>query len=1052
MLNRLPDLNKREGYREKRFKKNIKADFMVKIKKTEISGNYKDVTILCYGGGETDSDPQKAGQHPYPVRFLGRQVSQQEYTKALQECTTGHVLLVDTGRMALSSVPMLVDSYFKNAEKENVYYISNKKTKLYFGTVDVSFRGIKKEIVMSPVLIGTKERLLQAYAGADLSENVLEAVGYSLQKGFVRLQQLPVSEHIRCVEESGKCSGLFFRYLLKIPFRYLFSGDFFRSLFLKEGRVERHMVFRMLLLVFAVFSFLYMPYITKDYGVNGDESVYQKHAGYVLDYYLKGDKAALDQPKTALHLYGGIVHTVAEAICQTFNIGNYFEARHFIGGFIGALGVLFAGLLGLRWGGGLCGLMSILLMFFTPRFLGHSMNNLTDIPFAVGYLMSVYFTIRLFDYYPCFRLREMVGLIVGVLLSLGTRSGGLILFPMLFMYAGLFYVLRYGIGEFYKFGKYRKKIYDILFVLVIVVMAGYLVSILLWPFALQAPVGNVLKSLAQFTNYGTGLRTIFAGQQMMSNMLPWYYAPAYLLIGIPVVTVLGFFAYLLYLLVNRKAFSLIAYFLLFAAVFPVFWVVYKNSNLYGGIRHLLFVMPVLVVIAARFWSLAAACSRKAVKIVAVALFIVGLSLPALHMARNHPNDYVYFNEFVGGIDGAYGDYETDYYYNSMKNAADWFHKNVEIPRDRKIKIVTNHSAILSYYFRADTNVQIVYSRFYEKYSKDWDYGIFVNVYINSFQLRNKLFPPRGTIYSTDVKGYPMSVVIKRDTKQDLEGFNLEKAGKYKESLDVFNKYCEAYPASEEVLARMSKIYYMLGNLAKAEECADKSLKLHPTLNETLHMLALVKIQQKKYPEALQAAQTILDENSSAIEGYYLRALVYTQMKNYKEAIQNVNTVLNYKPGHDRALMLGGDILKLSGNYKAAADVYMKLLSIDRSPANLTALADCYCHMKDYKQTETLLQEVGQKQPGFFPMYKVLVRMMIQKNELPQAAGLLTQMAAINSDSELFVLRAYYFNAINNKDMANTMLDNALKLNSENPEAQLLKKQWNAPKQAVKLRV
>lgn len=1025
---------------------------MSKFKKTEISVSHKDVTVLCYGAGGLDGEPSAVETHPYLVRNLGQQVGQQEYVEALQECTTGHVLLIDTGRIALSAVAELVDSYFKQVEKDKVYYISRQQPKLQFGLIDISFHGMKRAIMASPVLIGPKGRFLQAYAGSGLSGNTLEAVGYSLQKNFVRLEQLTIPEHIRYQEEGVKSSGLYFRYLFKIPFHYLASGDFFRSIFCREARVERHMVFRMLMVVFALFSFIYMPYISKDYGVNGDESVYQKHAGYVLDYYLKGDKAALDQPKTALHLYAGIVHTVAEAVCRTFNIDNYFEARHIVGGLIGAMGVLFAGLLGLRWGGALCGLMSVVLMFFTPRFFGHSMNNLTDIPFAVGYLMSVYFTIRLFDYYPRFRLREMLGLILGVLIAFGTRSGGLILFPMLFMYAGLFYLLYYGIKEFYKFGKYRKKIYDILFILIVVGMAGYWVSILLWPFALQAPVGNVLKSLAQFTNYGTGLRTIFAGQQMMSNMLPWYYAPAYLLIGVPVVTILGFFAYLFYLVVNRKEFTLIAYFLLFASIFPVFWVVYKNSNLYGGIRHLLFVMPMLVVVAARFWSLAATCSRKAVKITAVALFIIGLSLPVVHMTKNHPNDYVYFNEFIGGIDGAYGDYETDYYYNSMKNAANWFHKNVEIPKDRKIKIVTNHSAILSYYFRADTNVQVVYSRFYEKYSKDWDYGIFVNVYINSFQLRNKLFPPRGTIYSTDVEGYPMSVVIKRDTKQDLEGFNLDKAGRFKESLDAFIKYCADYPPTEEVLARMAKLYYILGDLPKAEESANNALKLHPTLNETLHMLALVKIQQKRYPEALQAARTILDENSSAIEGYFLQALVYNQMGNYKEAIQNVNTVLAYKPDHDRALMLGGEILKLNGNYKAAVDVYKKLLKIEPSPANLTALADCYCRIKDYKQAEKLLQEVSQKQPGFFPMYKVLVRMMLQKNELPQAAGMLTQMTAINSDPELFVLRAYYFNAINNREMANTMLDSALKLKSDHPEALQVKKQWSVPKQPVKLRI
>lgn len=48
------------------------------------------------------------------------------------------------------------------------------------------------------------------------------------------------------------------------------------------------------------------------------------------------------------------------------------------------------------------------------------------------------------------------------------------------------------------------------------------------------------------------------------------------------------------------------------------------------------------------------------------------------MAKNHPNDYVYFNELVGGLHGAYGDYETDYYYNALKKGDGWFKKNVVI--------------------------------------------------------------------------------------------------------------------------------------------------------------------------------------------------------------------------------------------------------------------------------------------------------------------------------------------------------------------------------------
>lgn len=174
----------------------------------------------------------------------------------------------------------------------------------------------------------------------------------------------------------------------------------------------------------------------------------------------------------------------------------------------------------------------------------------------------------------------------------------------------------------------------------------------------------------------------------------------------------------------------------------MYWVIHSHSNLYGGIRHLLFVMPPMVVIAGRFWSGIIDWCRGYLRVVPVFMFTFLLALPVSHMLRNHPGEYVYFNEFIGGLKGAYGDYETDYYFNSLKKSTDWFKENVlpGLPKDEKTTIVTQAASIMDYYFRKDTNIHVIYSRYYEKYSKDWDYAIFGNVYISSYQLKNHLFP------------------------------------------------------------------------------------------------------------------------------------------------------------------------------------------------------------------------------------------------------------------------------------------------------------------------
>ena len=56
----------------------------------------------------------------------------------------------------------------------------------------------------------------------------------------------------------------------------------------------------------------------------------------------------------------------------------------------------------------------------------------------------------------------------------------------------------------------------------------------------------------------------------------------------------------------------------------------------------------------------------------VILGVIGVSLMVQLWinVRLHPNQYVYYNSFVGGLKGADGQYETDYWANSYKEAVE----------------------------------------------------------------------------------------------------------------------------------------------------------------------------------------------------------------------------------------------------------------------------------------------------------------------------------------------------------------------------------------------
>ncbi len=100
-------------------------------------------------------------------------------------------------------------------------------------------------------------------------------------------------------------------------------------------------------------------------------------------------------------------------------------------------------------------------------------------------------------------------------------------------------------------------------------------------------------------------------------------------------------------------------------MFPVAYVIARNSTLYDGIRHLLFITPPLVALAAVGCDgLLRAVGGRGRTAVAVVVAI-GLAEPVIFQLRNHPNQVVYFQPLVGGPAAAWTRFELDYWGNCL---------------------------------------------------------------------------------------------------------------------------------------------------------------------------------------------------------------------------------------------------------------------------------------------------------------------------------------------------------------------------------------------------
>ena len=148
-----------------------------------------------------------------------------------------------------------------------------------------------------------------------------------------------------------------------------------------------------------------------------------------------------------------------------------------------------------------------------------------------------------------------------------------------------------------------------------------------------------------------------------SDALPWYYIPKYVLI----VTPLGVLALALVGLAGgardqlaRRTRELRA--LLIGATWlfaPLALFAVMRPNVYGGMRHFLFVLPALGILAGIGAARVLGAFGPGPRRLVWALLLGITLLPLKDLVRLHPYQMTYYNALVGGVGGASENYWTD---------------------------------------------------------------------------------------------------------------------------------------------------------------------------------------------------------------------------------------------------------------------------------------------------------------------------------------------------------------------------------------------------------
>ena len=616
--------------------------------------------------------------------------------------------------------------------------------------------------------------------------------------------------------------------------------------------------------------------VSSQYGQSGDEWLHIIYGQDIWDYFTKDSKQALDYTAKGLQyshveLYGGFFEFITEGFHRLFPSIPILNLRHFFNASFGILLMIFTGLLAAKiskkW---YVGIIALLFVVFSPKIFGESMNNPKDIPFAAGFVIGIYFIISFLIDFPNKYKTNLVGLGLGFGLTLAVRpAGGFLLLVFIGLFTAYYYLINRKNVQSY-FNEDKKLLKNVFTGIIIAFLGGYILGILFWPYGLENPFTAPLESLKVMANFSVQLKTLFEGEMMYSQTPKWYYEFKWIGITSPIIVILScilFFVFIKKAIKEYGKFNSIV--LIFSFLFPLLFMIYNKSTLYDTWRHVLFVYPFIVVLAALLFNLLLTNLVKGKPYLLILIAFITLLPEIIFSFKNHPNQVVYFNQLVGGINGAFGNYETDYYQNSGKQAGEWMIKNLKGKKKGKIKVLTNMSGAggCDKYFANDTNwIGVDYGRWRERDHTDWDYFIAYSRFISSEMLLNKKWPPANVVHTVEADGVPLCVVIERKNKEDIIAFDslqknnfafaaekyannlkldqsneniwyfyaisLANIGKFQDAIMAINKAIEIDPNSTpEWYQIASKLYAQIGDNQNAQLNNNKAFDLANKLNE-----------------------------------------------------------------------------------------------------------------------------------------------------------------------------------------------------------------------------
>ncbi|HEX6553278.1 MAG TPA: hypothetical protein VF026_10985 [Ktedonobacteraceae bacterium] len=439
----------------------------------------------------------------------------------------------------------------------------------------------------------------------------------------------------------------------------------------------------LLLGVLLVTAFVSVFVFADQYGITIDEPQENMYGQLVLNWYTSLGKDTSFMaffPGSALQTHGAIFDVIIAQAQRVF--GHPWQTRAVVTGLAAFVGVVAIALCGLELGGWWAAFLAALSLWFYPRFFGAMFNNSKDIPFTSATILILWAVLLLVRHWETKRKYLINSVLVGFLIGLADAVRIVALFWYVIL--GLLVVgwwIYYGqrlVKEKQVMANLRKQVVVAMIIAVVSLITMYA----LWPYIILSPVHNLHKAITIMSKYPWTLAVPFAGRIYHANNLPRYYTPAWLIVGSPPAVVIfaaigGLFACIT--LIKSKIIDTKIVLVCLALMVPLGALVYLRATLYDGMRQFLFLVPPLLLLGV--YGLMSLCTflvrrRQTIAVVGLVVLALCAQVQVIHdMVALHPYEYMYFSPLVGGVPGATGKYDLDYWGVCEKPSAEWLAGN-----------------------------------------------------------------------------------------------------------------------------------------------------------------------------------------------------------------------------------------------------------------------------------------------------------------------------------------------------------------------------------------